>query len=213
MCVHRNTYFEICCPDCSKYYDCRHCHDAKNFHHMNIRKVTHLRCKKCGYVSDRVTGRCANCYQRGGEYCCLICVRFDDTKEGVFHCNTCNVCDVKTLHKCVLLHDDCSICLSPFLDRLDVTVTPCQHVFHRDCLIKVFEENAGNCPLCRKNLRECTLCDMCHADITSTGYYALIRKLRCKHRFHPNCVPDIIEKAGCFVITCPVCGTIDIKTP
>lgn len=50
-------------------------------------------------------------------------------------------------------HDDedgknCPICLEDFEAKEVVTVTPCKHMFHEDCIVP-WIKNQGKCPVCR----------------------------------------------------------------
>lgn len=42
----------------------------------------------------------------------------------------------------------CSICLEDFVAKEMVTVTPCRHMFHEDCIVP-WVKNHGSCPVCR----------------------------------------------------------------
>lgn len=42
----------------------------------------------------------------------------------------------------------CSICLEDFVPKEMVTVTPCSHMFHDDCIVP-WVTNHGSCPVCR----------------------------------------------------------------
>ncbi|XP_016579483.1 probable E3 ubiquitin-protein ligase ZFP1 isoform X1 [Capsicum annuum] len=42
----------------------------------------------------------------------------------------------------------CSICLEDFVPKELVTVTPCSHMFHEDCIVP-WVTNHGSCPVCR----------------------------------------------------------------
>jgi hypothetical protein len=50
-------------------------------------------------------------------------------------------------------NDDCPICYSAMLDQT-VSVTPCGHHFHNECLMKQFESGATNCVRCAMCRRE-----------------------------------------------------------
>jgi hypothetical protein len=55
------------------------------------------------------------------------------------------------------IRDKCSICLDDFKVRKDkVSITPCKHIFHYDCLIKWLLENyqLPKCPNCNYNIVE-----------------------------------------------------------
>ncbi|CAL9128348.1 unnamed protein product [Musa textilis] len=43
---------------------------------------------------------------------------------------------------------DCTICLEAFLPTDQVLVTPCNHMFHNDCLVP-WVKSQGKCPVCR----------------------------------------------------------------
>ena len=43
---------------------------------------------------------------------------------------------------------ECSICLETFSDGQDITVLPCDHTFHAQCL-KTWARKSGACPCCR----------------------------------------------------------------
>lgn len=49
----------------------------------------------------------------------------------------------------------CAICLEDFEPRQEVTVTPCKHMFHEECIVPWVKSNAG-CPVCRFSLLEKT---------------------------------------------------------
>uniref|UniRef100_A0A7N0T2W1 RING-type E3 ubiquitin transferase n=1 Tax=Kalanchoe fedtschenkoi TaxID=63787 RepID=A0A7N0T2W1_KALFE len=44
--------------------------------------------------------------------------------------------------------DKCAICLEEFEPREEVTVTPCSHMFHDECIVPWVRSN-GQCPVCR----------------------------------------------------------------
>ncbi|XP_072966957.1 uncharacterized protein [Typha angustifolia] len=43
---------------------------------------------------------------------------------------------------------DCTICLEAFVPSEQVLVTPCNHMFHKDCIIP-WVKSRGQCPVCR----------------------------------------------------------------
>lgn len=47
----------------------------------------------------------------------------------------------------------CAICLEDFVPKQEVLVTPCNHMFHDDCIIRWIKSN-GQCPVCRFTLGE-----------------------------------------------------------
>ena len=46
----------------------------------------------------------------------------------------------------------CAICLEDF-EREEVVVTPCNHMFHEECIIPWVNGN-DQCPVCRSAIRE-----------------------------------------------------------
>ncbi|XP_037338421.2 RING finger protein 122 isoform X2 [Pungitius pungitius] len=47
------------------------------------------------------------------------------------------------------LHGTCAVCLEDFKMKDDLGVLPCQHAFHRKCLVKWLEVRCV-CPMCNK---------------------------------------------------------------
>ena len=52
--------------------------------------------------------------------------------------------------------DNCTICINNFLDNMEIYRTPCEHIFHKDCLNKYLKKinnkNKLTCPNCNQNL-------------------------------------------------------------
>ena len=52
--------------------------------------------------------------------------------------------------------DNCTICINNFLDNIEIYRTPCEHIFHKDCLNKylkkISKKNKLTCPNCNQNL-------------------------------------------------------------
>ena len=47
--------------------------------------------------------------------------------------------------------DECVICLEP-LDKFKITKLPCNHIMHKDCIIKLKRSDCilnNNCPICK----------------------------------------------------------------
>ena len=53
----------------------------------------------------------------------------------------------------LILNDQCSICLENFNDCDNVSILPCNHVYHKNCIYRWFNNN-NQCPLCKTNLDE-----------------------------------------------------------
>ena len=52
--------------------------------------------------------------------------------------------------------ESCTVCLGPYEDNDIVKITPCNHVFHPECLKGWIKEN-HTCPVCRESLGECSV--------------------------------------------------------
>lgn len=53
-------------------------------------------------------------------------------------------------NKCEL----CSICQSNFENNKKITILPCDHYFHNECIGPWFKEYHHICPICRKDVNE-----------------------------------------------------------
>ncbi|CAN0897456.1 E3 ubiquitin-protein ligase Iruka [Linum grandiflorum] len=53
----------------------------------------------------------------------------------------------------------CAVCLEDFEAKEEVRLTPCEHMFHEDCIVPWVKTN-GNCPVCR-----CSLYDRRRSDL------------------------------------------------
>lgn len=53
--------------------------------------------------------------------------------------------------------DDCSICVSTFIDKEIVRRLPCFHLFHKNCIDRWFQSNRRKlCPICRSSITAIT---------------------------------------------------------
>ncbi|WVZ69042.1 hypothetical protein U9M48_017894 [Paspalum notatum var. saurae] len=85
-------------------------------------------------------------------------------RENFFHCSKCGCCystALRNSHACVegALHHDCPICFEYLFESTnDVSVLPCGHTIHVECLKEMEEHCQFACPLCSKSV-----CDMSKA--------------------------------------------------
>ncbi|XP_052311800.1 E3 ubiquitin-protein ligase RZFP34 isoform X2 [Populus trichocarpa] len=175
-CSHYRRRCKIRAPCCNEIFDCRHCHnDAKNGletnpldrHDIPRHEVT------------KVKQNCINCGVCMGKYYCSKCKFFDDDvsknqyhcdecgicrtggKENFFHCNKCGCCYsmlMKDAHRCVerAMHHNCPVCFEFLFDTMrDITVLPCGHTIHLECLKEMEQHYRYSCPVCSKSI-----CDM-----------------------------------------------------
>ncbi|URD93565.1 RING finger and CHY zinc finger domain-containing protein [Musa troglodytarum] len=122
---------------------------------------------------------CINCGVCMGKYFCGTCKLFDDDvskqqyhcsgcgicriggRENFFHCFTCGCCYsivLKNSHSCVegAMHHDCPVCFEYLFESTnDISVLPCGHTIHVNCLKEMQQHLQFACPLCSKSV-----CDM-----------------------------------------------------
>ncbi|KAL7259243.1 hypothetical protein ACSBR1_005189 [Camellia fascicularis] len=131
-------------------------------------------CSLCHTEQD-VQQNCIQCGVCMGKYYCSKCKFFDDDvsknqyhcdkcgicrtggKENFFHCNKCGCCYsrlMKDLHICIekAMHHNCPVC---FETTKDITVLPCGHTIHLQCVKEMEQHLQYSCPVCSKSY-----CDM-----------------------------------------------------
>uniref|UniRef100_A0A5B7AR75 Putative RING finger and CHY zinc finger domain-containing protein 1 n=1 Tax=Davidia involucrata TaxID=16924 RepID=A0A5B7AR75_DAVIN len=152
--------------------------DQKLSHDIPRHQVQQIICSLCG-TEQEVRQVCINCGVCMGRYFCETCKLFDDdTSKKQYHCSGCGICRIggreiffhcykcrccysvllKNSHPCVegAMHHDCPVCFEYlFESRNDVTVMPCGHTIHKNCLKEMQEHFQYACPLCSKSV-----CDM-----------------------------------------------------
>ena len=50
--------------------------------------------------------------------------------------------------------EECPICILPLDSEPKFIKTPCNHCFHKDCLVKWVIEKDNKCPICKSNVPE-----------------------------------------------------------
>ncbi|XP_056166806.1 probable E3 ubiquitin-protein ligase RZFP34 isoform X1 [Syzygium oleosum] len=152
--------------------------DQKDRHDMPRHEVSQVICSLCG-TEQQVQQFCINCGVCMGKYFCATCKLFDDdTSKKQYHCSGCGICRIggsenffhcykcgccysislKNSHPCIegAMHHDCPVCFEYLFDsRNDVTVMPCGHTIHQNCLKEMRDHFQYACPLCSKSI-----CDM-----------------------------------------------------
>lgn len=65
---------------------------------------------------------------------------------------------IKITHENIDKYKDkeCNICLDSFNLNNDIKLLPCNHFFHNNCIHDWLCNEKINCPVCRKDVRECT---------------------------------------------------------
>lgn len=152
--------------------------DPIHRHDIPRHKVEMVICSLCGTEQD-VQQNCSSCGVCMGNYFCAKCKFFDDDvsknqyhcdqcgicrtggKDNFFHCDKCGCCYSKTMkdaHRCVerAMHHDCPVCFEFLFDSMkDITILPCGHTIHLECVKEMELHCQYSCPLCSKSI-----CDM-----------------------------------------------------
>lgn len=148
-------------------------------HDIPRHEVTKVICSLCDTEQD-VKQNCINCGVCMGKYYCSKCKFFDDDvsknqyhcdecgicrtggKENFFHCNKCGCCYsmlMKDAHRCVerAMHHNCPVCFEFLFDTMrDITVLPCGHTIHLECLKEMEQHYRYSCPVCSKSICDLT---------------------------------------------------------
>ncbi|KAK3036387.1 hypothetical protein RJ639_032156, partial [Escallonia herrerae] len=156
--------------------------DPLSRHDIPRHELKRVICSLCNTEQD-VQQNCIKCGVCMGNYYCLKCKFFDDDvsknqyhcdkcgicrtggKENFFHCTKCGCCYsnlLKGSHICVerTMHHNCPVCFEYLFDTTkDLTVLPCGHSIHLECvkgmerILALFaQSHFVICPMCGKSL-------------------------------------------------------------
>ncbi|POO01786.1 43kDa postsynaptic protein [Trema orientale] len=175
-CSHYRRRCKIRAPCCDEIFDCRHCHnESKNSLEVDPQDRHDIP----RHDLKRVQQHCIQCGVCMGNYFCSKCNFFDDDvskdqyhcnecgicrvggKENFFHCNKCGCCYstmLKDSHSCVekAMHHNCPVCFEYLFETMkDITVLPCGHTIHLECVKEMERHFQYSCPVCSKSY-----CDM-----------------------------------------------------
>lgn len=147
-------------------------------HDLPRHEVKKVICSLCGAEQD-VQQYCISCGVCMGKYFCAVCKFFDDDisknqyhcnecgicrtggEENFFHCKNCGCCYSKLLgneHRCLerAMHHNCPVCFEFLFDSTEkISVLPCGHMIHFECLKEMELHHRYSCPICSKSI-----CDM-----------------------------------------------------
>ncbi|KAI3992445.1 hypothetical protein MKX01_022536 [Papaver californicum] len=147
-------------------------------HDLPRQQVQQVICSLCG-TEQEVQQICVNCGVCMGKFFRYTCKLFDDdTSKEQYHCNGCGICRIggqenffhcykcgccysillKNCHPCVegAMHHDCPVCFEFLFESTDdISVLPCGHTIHMNCLKEMQQHLQYACPLCSKSV-----CDM-----------------------------------------------------
>ncbi|KAL7248014.1 hypothetical protein ACSBR2_002833 [Camellia fascicularis] len=149
-----------------------------NRHDIPRHELKRVICSLCHTEQD-VQQNCIQCGVCMGKYYCSKCKFFDDDvsknqyhcdkcgicrtggKENFFHCNKCGCCYsrlMKDSHICIekAMHHNCPVCFEYLFETTkDITVLPCGHTIHLQCVKEMEQHFQYSCPVCSKSY-----CDM-----------------------------------------------------
>ncbi|KAG2674152.1 hypothetical protein I3760_13G121900 [Carya illinoinensis] len=149
--------------------------DPLDQHDLPRHEVEQVICSLCGTEQD-VQQYCTSCGVCMGKYFCTTCKFFDDDtsknqfhcdecgicriggKENFFHCNKCECCYSKSMedgHQCVerAMHHNCPVCFEFLFDSMKaITVLPCGHTIHDECMEEMMQHFRYSCPICSKSI-------------------------------------------------------------
>ncbi|KAG1354858.1 E3 ubiquitin-protein ligase RZFP34 [Cocos nucifera] len=152
--------------------------DLRERHEIPRHEVKKVICSLCDTEQD-VQQYCSNCGVCMGKYFCGKCKFFDDNvsknqyhcdgcgicrtagEEKFFHCYRCGCCYSTLLrdsHRCVerAMHHNCPICFEYLFESTkDISVLPCGHTIHLECLKEMRVHFQFSCPVCSRSV-----CDM-----------------------------------------------------
>lgn len=91
-CKHYTRNIKVNCPDCQRWYTCRHCHDELESHPLDRKALRNMLCMLCGHPQP-AGEYCSNCGMSAAAYYCGICKLWDsDPRRKIYHCPDCGIC-------------------------------------------------------------------------------------------------------------------------
>ncbi|CAN4117148.1 unnamed protein product [Withania somnifera] len=147
-------------------------------HDIPRHDIKRVICSLCNTEQD-VQQTCIQCGICMGKYFCSKCNFFDDDvsknqyhcdkcgicrtggEENFFHCDTCGCCYsklIKESHFCIerAMHHNCPVCFEYVFDTTkNISVLPCGHTMHLECVRQMEGHLQYSCPLCSRSY-----CDM-----------------------------------------------------
>lgn len=81
---------------------------------------------------------------------------FQDVKVTITEKDFDNLQSIKISHDNIneYIDKECNICLENYVEDDNLTVLPCKHFFHSDCIHDWLCNEKVNCPICRKDIRD-----------------------------------------------------------
>lgn len=152
--------------------------DPLDRHDIPRHEIEKVICSSCN-TEQAVQQYCIQCGVCMGKYFCSKCKFFDDDvsknqyhcdecgicrtggAENFFHCSKCGCCYstmLKDSHSCVekAMHHNCPVCFEFLFETTkDITVLPCGHTIHLECVMEMERHYQYSCPVCSKSY-----CDM-----------------------------------------------------
>ncbi|KAG6383793.1 hypothetical protein SASPL_119496 [Salvia splendens] len=146
-----------------------------NRHDIPRHEVKKVICSICD-TEQNVQQNCTNCGVCMGNYFCDKCKFFDDdVAKKQYHCDDCGICrtggaenfvhctkcgccyasSIKDTHRCVerAMHHNCAVCFEYLFDSTkNITVLPCGHTIHFECVREMKLHHRYSCPVCSKSI-------------------------------------------------------------
>uniref|UniRef100_A0A7I4B0K0 CHY-type domain-containing protein n=1 Tax=Physcomitrium patens TaxID=3218 RepID=A0A7I4B0K0_PHYPA len=159
-CAHYKRGCKIRAPCCNEVFDCRHCHnDAKCIFRVSMRRMIHNATRLIGASWKRLSVPCAITSKMCNKFVKIVASVWASIfapsassltmiiggRDNFFHCDRCGCCysvELRERHTCVekSMHQDCAICMEYLFDSLmDITVLPCGHTLHLECLQEMYK--------------------------------------------------------------------------
>ncbi|KAL9057012.1 MAG: hypothetical protein Q9162_002560 [Coniocarpon cinnabarinum] len=163
-CEHYMRNIKVQCPQCDRFYTCRHCHDAVEDHYLIRKNIRNILCMLCG-LPQRAAGCCRQCEEQTACYYCEVCKLWDnDPTKTIYHCPDCGICRRgEGLGKDYVHCSRCNVCVS------------IQHAEDHHCVERATE---CDCPIC--------------GDYMFTSAIAVVA-MKCGHYIHRSCYDDLMN--------------------
>ena len=163
-CEHYMRNIKVQCPQCERFYTCRHCHDEIEDHILVRKNIRNILCMLCGQP-QRATEYCRQCEELTACYYCEVCKLWDnDPAKTIYHCPDCGICRRgEGIGKDYIHCIRCNVCVS------------IQHAQDHRCV-----ERATDC--------DCPIC----GDYLFSSASAVVA-MKCGHYIHRNCYDDLMN--------------------
>ncbi|KAG8500974.1 hypothetical protein CXB51_003072 [Gossypium anomalum] len=208
--------------------------DPFDRHEVPRHDIKRVICSLCDREQD-VQQYCINCGVCMGKYFCSKCNFFDDDvskkqyhcdecgicriggAENFFHCDKCGCCYsmmMKNSHKCVekAMHHNCAVCFEFLFDTTkEITVLPCGHTIHLECVREMERHSQYSCPVCSKSFCDMTrVWERLDREVASTGMPQIYQNRRVWILCN-DCGENSEVNFHFVAHKCPICSSYNTK--